>query len=210
MLIITLAGTDGAGKSTQAQLIKDWLKKRGFEVLVVDKWSILDSSQHPECRFINSNLDELRHCISEMKNQSRTLFLFWSIFQSMENIRFNASDKTVFILDGYWIKHAASEIIYGNSEDWVLSITSEFPESDIVLYFDIPVSETVHRKDEFTPYECGRNIDFTKQDFVSHQNTLKKLMDTWCEKFKWTVIDAGLDKNKVFDCIIEHIKKVLP
>ncbi|MFM2666677.1 hypothetical protein AAFX24_17755 [Vibrio mediterranei] len=205
-MLITLAGPDGAGKSTQAKLLYDHYLKQGYSVKILDKWDILNTSVNPECRFINSSLDELRFCISEMKGESRPLFLFWSIFQSIVDIKDIHDPNIIYISDGYWIKHAASEVLYGHNEDWIRSITSAFPHSDYLFYFDIQPNVTSVRKSDFTPYECGRNIEMKPEQFINHQSSLKLLMDKWSRQDNWVSINANRSVQDVFHDLCNHLK----
>ncbi|MFH4399002.1 hypothetical protein WMQ46_03130 [Vibrio diabolicus] len=205
-MLLVLAGPDGAGKSTQAKFLYDWYSDQGYSVKILDKWDILNISSNPECRFINSSLDELRYCISEMKGESRSLFLFWSIFQTMVDIEDIHDPDTIYISDGYWIKHAASEVLYGNSEDWVRSVTSAFPKPDYIFYFDIEPSVTSVRKSDFTPYECGRNTEMKIEQFINHQLSLKSMMDKWSRQDDWVSINANRDVDDVFHDICSYLK----
>ncbi len=205
-MLITLAGIDGAGKSTQSKLLENWLKSRNFQVTVLNKWDIFDLEIFPECRFLQPNLDQLRECISEMDGPARALFLIWSITIAMKNFR--ESSNHIYISDGYWIKHLASEILYGNDEQWLFDITSHLPASDLVLYFEIDAEKTAVRKDSYTPYECGRQ-DVSGHMFVAHQIKLKKLLDNWSRSMGWTIINAKEESNEVFKSLHGPIMQLI-
>lgn len=194
-MLITLAGVDGAGKSTQSKFLLEWLKSKNIEVTILDKWDIFNLDMFPECRFIQPDLDQLRECISEMDGPARALFLIWSVTMTMKNFREDSS--RIYISDGYWIKHLASEILYGNEEQWLLSIISHLPSSDLVLYFEIDAAETTARKKSYTPYECGRQV-VSKQTFFTHQTKLKNLLDNWSRSMGWTIINAEQGADDVF------------
>ncbi|MNJ42126.1 thymidylate kinase [compost metagenome] len=197
-MLITLAGVDGAGKSTQTARLVRWLQSENHQVTVLDKWDIFDTERFPECRFILADLDLLRRCIAEMDGAARAMFLFWSISITMKHFS-NASER-VYISDGYWIKHLASEILYGNDEKWLFDVVSHFPESDLVVYFDIDVSMTAVRKRFYTPYECGRE-GVSQHAFVKHQTKLKEVLDGWAENMNWYKVDASLPADEVFEQI---------
>lgn len=208
-MLITFIGPDGAGKSTQTKIAHQWLLENGFDVVILDKWAILDINLHPECRFINSSLEDIRVCIAEMENESRALFLFWSIFQVMNKYKNINLSKTIYISDGYWIKHAASEIIYGNNPEWINNITRAFPKSDLTFYFNIDPEITSLRKKTFTPYECGRFNSTNIDNFVIHQKKLKKILDEWTNKESWININANQPQNDISSYILEKLSEVI-
>src|SRR5438552_1550945 len=110
-MLIAFCGCDGSGKSMQVQRIRSWLDRDGYCVDVINKWDILDPVKFPECRFIRTQLDDLRVCIAEMDGAARAMFLFWSISLTLTK---PDRDK-IMLADGYWMKHAAAELEYGCS-----------------------------------------------------------------------------------------------
>jgi dTMP kinase len=208
-MFIAFTGTDGAGKSTQSVLLQQWLATQGYRVKVLDKWDIFDHSKFPECRFIHGQLPELRECIAEMEGPARALFLFWSIEITLKALK-NNSDHDIYICDGYWMKHAASEIVYGNSTRLVDSLINELPPADITFHFKIDPSLAAKRKTEFTPYECGRDSTMTLPSFLTHQHKVRTLLDSWSESFQWQKIDAAADKDEIQTQLRRQVSALLP
>jgi dTMP kinase len=188
-MLIAFTGCDGAGKSTLVENVRQELMARGHAVTIVDKWDIFDVALFPECRFIGCDLEELRVCIAEMDGISRALFLFWSIAIALT--RHELHDPTrVFLLDGYWMKHAAAEIEYGCDESWVLDTVGRMPVPDLTIYLDVTPEVAVVRKKSFTPYECARRPDMDRGVFVSHQTRLRQRMLRWRDHFRWVTVST--------------------
>ncbi|GLO31259.1 hypothetical protein PPUN12996_33160 [Pseudomonas putida] len=205
-MLIALAGIDGSGKSTQCRHLERLLVSKGLRVKVIDKWEILKEDTFPECRFVKSDLEQLRTCIAQMQGASRALFLMWSIATVMKQCEDNS--EQIYILDGYWMKHMASEILYGNDEEWLLGLASVLPPVDKVLYFNVDVSRTSVRKQAYTPYECGRNA-VSREAFCMHQTALKGLMDRWSKSMGWTIIDANQSEPIVSAALMEFLIPLL-
>lgn len=205
-MIVTIAGPDASGKSTITKLVKASLLERGLGVELRDKWEIIDSYSHPECRFIGVPLSELRRCTSEMKLPARTLFLFWTMYSTM----LGEPTKNVVLLDSYWIKHAAAEQAYGSPATLVRTLCDFLPRSDFVFYLDIAPDIAWDRKEktgfsDVVPYECGMDKDMKKESFVKHQRLLGETMKGWCEEFGWIVLDGDSQPSLVADIIVGTI-----
>lgn len=207
-MIISFTGCDGAGKSTQISRISDLLIEQGYQVKIIDKWNILNHDIFPECRFINQNLNDLRVCIAQMEGISRAMFLFWTIMITLSKENLNDSN-VIFLLDGYWMKHAASEILYGCESEWIEKTVRQFPTSDLTIYFDITPEVSAERKQEFTPYECGRVQNYNVDDFIRHQTRLRELMLSWAGHYKWEIIPSILDRDELTSLIISLISEKL-
>ena len=199
-MLIALAGCDGAGKSTQAKLVAHWMEQRGWSSEVVDRWHILDHEKFPECRFIRSPRELVRVCNCEMNGLSRAMFLFWTLSMRMEKL--DLQDKTrVYILDGYWMKHAAAELEYSCDSAWIEATVRCLPPADLTFYLDIAPEEALRRKSELTPYECARNASLDPGDFVRHQTKLRMRLRAWADDLGWEVISSLQDPARVTEQI---------
>ncbi|TQV78932.1 hypothetical protein FKG94_13045 [Exilibacterium tricleocarpae] len=208
-MLIAIVGTDGAGKSTQIEILKHSLTRLGLNTVVLDKWDALDCEKIHECRFISTPLRDFKNCVTEMDNRSRALFIFWLLGVTLKT-RDTESGGTVHISDGYWMKHAASEIVYGADNDWIMNIVSDFPTPDLTLYIDIDPHVALARKKDFTSYECGKDNTNAKLSFLNHQFKIKKILNTWCTDYKWTRIDAGKEVFEVQEAIMNEISSLAP
>jgi dTMP kinase len=204
-LIIAIAGCDGAGKSTQVKLLYDNLNKWGYDTFIVDKWDVLDSDTIPESRFINTSLDELKKCMVSMPGISRALMLFWTLAITLESkIRLTNRYK-VLLLDGYWMKHAAAEIIFGCDLSWVLSTVAQLPAPHLTLYLDISSEDAAERKNSFNLMECGLRATQSREDFLSHQNLLRHQLTKWSDDFGWIKLDATRSRDELFASIADIV-----
>jgi thymidylate kinase len=206
-MLIAFAGTDGSGKSTQVKEVKNRLLKEGYKVQILDKWDILKSEKFPECKFIDTSLNDLRVNIAEMQGISRALFLFWSITITLTKDQLENED-TIYLLDGYWMKHAASEIEYGCDERWIELTCKQFPKADLTFYFDVPPEIALKRKPELTPYECGLAMDLNKTKFINHQTNLRNRLLNWADTYQWLKISSLEPKEKITNFVVEKISQV--
>lgn len=207
-MLVALAGPDGAGKSTQVKLVAQWLRQRGIESETVDRWHILDREKFPECRFIRSTREEVRVCNCEMNGLSRAMFLFWTLSMAMEKFPVHDSER-VYLVDGYWMKHAAAELEFGCDAGWIEATVRCLPPADLTLFLDVPPEEALRRKSELTPYECGRNTNLDPADFIRHQTKLRNRMRQWADEFNWTVISSLQEPTAITEQIGEAVMNQL-
>jgi len=188
--VIAFAGCDGAGKSTQIGGLGRWLEEAGLRVEVIDRWDILDLAKYPECRFLRgATRDEVRVCNSEMEGPSRAMFLFWTM--SVAAQRIDPRDPSrVWLVDGYWMKHAAAELEYGSDPAWLDAVVRCFPPADLTVYLDITPEEAIRRKPDLTPYECGRDPARAPAGFLTHQAKLRRRLLGWAGERGWKVVSS--------------------
>ncbi|MFD0267655.1 thymidylate kinase [Streptomyces sp. NPDC127106] len=184
-------GPDGAGKSTQVKRLRSWAESQGLSFAVAGKWQVFEEAEVPQARFLRgTTLDELRVCIAEMPNPARMLFLAW--LNSFAAERARAAEADLVVLDGYWIKHAATELLAGCPQELVDGIVGAMAPVDTVVFFDVTPEEALRRKKgDITPYECGRDPECRPESFLSHQAAVREVMLEWAGQHGWDVIRAN-------------------
>jgi dTMP kinase len=203
MVLVAIVGCDGAGKSSAVQLLRTELS-REFRVKQIDKWNVLDSATFPEYRFMIPDLPTLRRCVSDMPEVTRTLFVFWTLHGTLTPKATAGAD--IVLLDGYWPKHAASEILYSGRRELVEMLSAIMPTPDLTLFLDVDPAVAYRRRsaDKTTPlvpYECGLDQTCSEAGFMCHQKATRKILTEWCETFNWTRIDANAEQTTVADAI---------
>lgn len=187
-MIVALDGPDGAGKSTQVRGLVEWARAAGHTAAVVGKWDVFRLGVVPQARFLRgTDLAELRTCIAEMPSPSRMLFLGW--LNTAAATRAQQATEDLVILDGYWAKHAAAELLAGCPPQLVNAITAAIAPVDLIVYLDVTPDEALRRKGtDLAPYECGRDPGCSPERFLSHQAAVREVLLDWAETYHWTLI----------------------
>ncbi len=211
-MIISVVGTDGAGKSTVTRRAHALLDTPDHPVRLVDRWDIVDNPAYPATRFMRPDVPDTRLCVAEMPGASRFLFLMWSIGMALTGRRTPTLEGQPVLLDGYWMKHAASESVYGLDRSWVESVVAGLPRSHLVLYLRLDPAVAWRRKRgrDVVPYECGMDPSCSETSFLDHQHAILKVLDHWAERDGWTEIDAAAPLEEVVDRVTAAIVAAVP
>jgi dTMP kinase len=205
--LVAVAGGDGVGKTAVAQLLVERLNGLGHSARFVRRWDIVGNPSYPEADFLSADVRAMRSSAAGMPPNPRFLFLMWTIALAVLGDGVENSARQFVVIDGYWMKHAASEVAYGLDPEWVLSVTSGLPRSDLVLRLSLSPEEAWSRKGgDLWPYECGMDESCSRESFLTHQESIHALLDRWSDLFGWHDIEAA---RPVEDLVERAVKQAL-
>jgi len=190
-LLIAVTGTDGAGKTTITRSVFNELRALSHGIALNDRWDIVGNPvAYPIARFLADDIPLLRNCITDMSPLSRLLFLLWTMHLSLAD-QVPEADNTVVLTDSYWMKHAASEVVYGLDRNWTSSLCGGLPRPDLVLYLRVS-PEVAWRRigTSANAYECGMDPGCSQAAFLRHQHAMQEVLDEWGRAGGWVAIDA--------------------
>jgi thymidylate kinase len=165
------------------------MRALGHPAALNDRWDIVgDAAMYPSAGFLVHDLPLIRASVAQMPSTSRLLFLLWTMHLSLEGREW---DEIVFT-DSYWMKHAASEVVYGQDADWVWTVVSALPSADVVVYLRVAPELAWQRiGTAVNAYECGMDFSCSERSFLRHQHAMQEVLDGWARTGGWHVVDAG-------------------
>lgn len=172
-MYIVFEGIDGAGKSTQINLLKEFLEANGLEVECVVEPT--DSEVGKLIRRILQRPD------STIDHVQKTLGLLFAADRMLIMDKLS-DDKKVILSDRSFI----SSLAYQEHADWIKVLNKYAKKPDLVLLLDLDVKKSVSRssgEDEFENEEFLTNV---------RANYLEIIKD-----FNHEIIDANKGINKV-------------
>ncbi|WP_186356507.1 thymidylate kinase [Streptomonospora sp. PA3] len=204
-MLVAVAGTDGAGKSTVTRAVAEFLAGSGCAVHHVDRWDVVDNPHYPAAGFLASDVTYIRHRVADMPPTARLLFLMWLIDMALEAWEGDARTGALLV-DGYWMKHAASEVAYGLDQGWVEGVVDRLPQASVTLYLRVsPEVAWARKTGDIVPYECGMDPSCAEESFLAHQRRIQNLLDRWAAQRGWTVIDA----DRPYEDVVADVTRYL-
>jgi dTMP kinase len=204
--LIVIEGTDGAGRTTQINLLKPWLEELGHAVL--------------DTGMTRSPLagDGIRRA-KEGNNLGRvtqSLFYATDFVDRLENEIIPALRAGFVVLtDRYIYSLMARAIVRGVEPSWIRSIYSVALKPDAVFYLRLGVEQLIPRvifTRGFDYWESGMDL-FPARDmyegFCSYQKALLAEFDVLCAQYGLETVDASGDAKTVFSVLKARILNVL-
>lgn len=172
-MYIVFEGIDGAGKSTQIQLLKEWLEANGLEVeaLVEPTDSEIGKLIRKILQRSDATTDRVQKTLGLLFAADRMLI--------MDKL---SDDKKVILSDRSFI----SSLAYQEPADWMVELNKYAKKPDLVLFLDLDVKTSVSRT-------TGED-EFENEEFLTQVKTnyLEIIND-----FNHVIIDANNGINKV-------------
>lgn len=197
-LLIVIDGTDGSGKSTQIQLLKEWLECEAYGVLV---------SEWKTSELIASVIDEAKE--RNLLNATTFSLMYASdfAFRTENHVIPALQSGFIVLMDRYTYTAYARDVVRGVHPDWVRKLYDYAPEPDLVFYLNIPVEVLLKRiigTKGFDYYESGRDIGLSTDFYESFRLYQKRILDEYEKMSK----EYNFIKIEGADPILENQEKI--
>ncbi len=170
--LIDIEGIDGAGKSTQAELLARWMEERGWRVEVIHFPAYETPSGQRIAAYLRGEAELGPREVQELFAQNRREKL-----ADLERIRLA---HHAVILDRYSPSGWAYGMARGFPLPWLLSLDAYLPMPDAVVVLDVPVEVAARRLGH-------RRLD----DYERDKAFLAKVREAYLflsRKYGWPVI----------------------
>lgn len=192
--LIVLEGTDGVGRSTQIQMLRDWLEHEGFAV---------SDTGLRRSTLTQSGLDAAKqgHTLGPM---TMSLFYATDFADRLENQIIPALKAGFIVLsDRYFYSIIARDIVRGADPTWAREIYGFALKPDRIIYLRADLQTLISRivyGRGFNYWESGMDIrcaDNLFDSFCAYQTRLIEQFDAMAKEFDFTTIDANRSVNAV-------------
>lgn len=199
--LIVLEGTDGVGRSTQIQLLRQWIQEEGFGVL---------DTELAQSKLTQAGIDKAK-AGNTLGRLTMNLFYATDFADRLENQIIPALKAGFNLLsDRYFYSVIARNVVRGSDPEWSREIYGFALKPDIVFYLKADVQTLLTRVVErgFDYWESGMDIGFADNlydSFCLYQSRLIEQFDSMAEEFGFVIIDANRPASEVFGEIKEHV-----
>ena len=206
-LFVSIEGFDGVGKTTQANLLNEYLKNEGIKSILV---------REPGGTSVAEKIREILIADSELSPITE-LLLFESARSDLVNklIREKLENDFIVITDRYLDSTLAYQGYGRNIDKSIINELNKFSTEnlypDITFLLDLKVEEankrTKKRKDTSNKEQI---LKFENEENIFHQ----KIRDGFLKiaknnKDRINIIDASLDQKEILKLIIEKVLRKL-
>ena len=195
MKIISFEGIEGVGKSTQINLLKDYLESKNY---------LIEIYREPGSTPVGEKIrDILLDSNNDLSNETELLLMFAARSELIDK-KINTSQCDYLLLDRFYDASMAYQG-YGRklSKDFITSLTSfiNCPIPDLSFLLDISVKEGFQRKNS----DVKDRIESSSNDFF---NKVRKGYKTIAKanKNRFEIINAANDIDKIHQIIIKKVQ----
>ncbi|WP_069790373.1 dTMP kinase [Cyanobacterium sp. IPPAS B-1200] len=200
-LFIVFEGVDGAGSSTQAQMLRDYFTHRGQQSIVSP-----EPSAGPIGKLLRTFLAGKNDFNSQDLYDQQMAYLFaadrhYHLYNNVDGVYSLTKENIHVISTRYYFSSLAYNGKTEKDYDFVSILNQKFPPPDLVIYLDLPVNIALERM-------CDR----PSKEIYETQEKLTKVRERFTEIFanyshKILKIDARESKKKIHQTIVNDIEK---
>jgi len=190
--IIVLEGLDKSGKTTQSNLLFNYLNKKEPDNVVLMSFPDYSTRIGNEIRaFLDGKVsynNETKHILLAANR--------WEKKQDIDNFLYKG--KTV-IMNRYYQSNLAYGLANGLQIGWLENLDNGLPKEEITIILDVLPEVSIRRveSNNFTPDEFEKNSEF----LCKARNQYLRLAKT----FGWKVISSDVPQSILFN----HVIKIL-
>ena len=204
--LIALEGTDGVGRSTQMQLLRQWIEEEGFGVM---------DTGLARSKLTEPGLDKAK-AGNILGPLTMSLFYATDFADRLENQIIPALKAGFHTLsDRYFYSIIARNVVRGADPVWSRKIYGFALKPDIIFYLKADVATLVARvvdRGGFDYWESGMDIMCANNlydSFCIYQTRVIEQFDKLAEEFGFITIDATRSVEEVFEDIKGHIRALI-
>jgi dTMP kinase len=204
--LIVVEGTDGVGRSTHIDLLKQWLENNGHAVLDTGMTRSALAGKGLKAAKEGHTLGRL----------TMSLFYATDFADRLENEMLPALRAGFVVLtDRYIYSLIARATIRGADPHWIRGVYEFAPKPDIIIYLRASVEELVSRVVQtagFNYWESGMDLPLgvdMYDSFIAYQSRLMAVFDTMACEYGFHVVETSDSIENSFEQIRNMLEPLL-
>ncbi|OGI01373.1 MAG: dTMP kinase [Candidatus Melainabacteria bacterium GWF2_37_15] len=205
-LLISIEGTDGAGRTTQIERLRSWLAIEGYGV-VISEWKTSS---------LIANAIDLAKERNLLHAYTFSLLYASDFADRLEHVILPALKAGLIVLtDRYTYTAYARDVVRGVSPEWIRRLYDFAPEPDLVFYLNMPVEILLKRiiaSSGLDYYESGRDIGLSTDFYESFKIYQRKIISEYSKmekEYNFETIDGTLSIEAVQTKMRKAIKEFM-
>ena len=220
--IISIEGTDGAGKHTQQQLLAKTLKSQGYEVFEQSFPNYESDSSAPVKMYLGGEFGASANCLDAY--QASTLYAVDRMCTYKKSIEPHYENGEIILFDRYVQSnfiHQCSKIEDEDEKQEFIAWEEDFeynllglPRPNIVFFIEMPVEKSLELARSRADYKTGGKKDIHEEDPTHLQKSYDNGLNL-AKKLGWTIIHCVDENNNIKSIdaihaeIMTHVKAYL-
>lgn len=203
---ICIEGTDGIGRSTQVDLLKNWLEVQGYAV-VETGWT-RSSLMHRSIEMAKSG--------NMMDRMTFSLLYATDFADRLENQIIPAlKSGHIVIADRYIYTAFARDVVRDTGQKWIRDVFGFALVPDLTIYMKMDIETLIPRVIEsggMNYWEAGMDLHMGQDlfdSFVNYQSTLIAEYDRLAKEFGFETVDARKSVDDIHHEIRDKVKEIL-
>lgn len=206
-LLIVIEGTDGSGKSTQVNMLSQYIKDRSFGCTV---------SEWKTSRLISGVINDAKE--RNMLNTTTFSLLYAADYADRLENEIIPALKAGFIvlMDRYIYTAYVRDTVRGHDIDWVKKLYSFAPQPDLVFYLNVPpqtlIKRLIAKNGVLDYFESGRDIGLSTDIYKSFEIYQKRCLDEYKHLEKecnFIEIDGTKPSDEIHSIIKSKVQELL-
>ncbi len=205
-LLIAIEGTDGAGRTTHIEQLRNWLAIEGYGA-VISEWKT--------SKLIAKAIDQAKE--RNLLHAYTFSLLYASDFADrLEQVIIPALKAGLIVLtDRYTYTAYSRDVVRGVSPEWIRKLYDFAPRPDLVFYLKKPVEVLLKRiigSSGLDYYESGRDIGLSTDFYESFKIYQRKLLAEYSKmekEFEFETLDGTLQIETVQNKMRKKVKELL-
>ncbi|EKE02289.1 MAG: Thymidylate kinase [uncultured bacterium] len=205
-LLIVIEGTDGSGRSTQINKLREWLAIESYGVMV---------SGWKTSRLMSKVIDKAKE--QNLLNANTFSLMYAADFADRieHNIIPALKAGLIVLTDRYTYTAFARDVVRGVSPVWVRKLYDFAPKPDLVFYLQTPVDVLLKRiiaSNRLDYFESGRDIGLSTdfyESFKMYQNRITEEYTKMVSEYDFIILNGENDVEIIQTTMRDNIRTLL-
>ena len=204
--LIVIEGTDGAGRSTQAAMLREWLEVQGYGVMETGWTRSKLVGQAITSAKAGHSLHRLTYCLMYATDLADRME-----YQIIPALR----SGFIVLADRYIYTALARGIVRGAERQWLNDLFGFALVPDLVFYLRLPVKDLVPRvieNQKMNYWESGMDMNYGDDlydSFVAYQSALVEQFDLMANERGFITIDGRDEPNVIQRQLRDEVRRYL-